>query len=102
MARRFNLSRLTKAFTVGAEFAGINLVNQAIQSQANVPPLVKTIVGAETIFASYEIAKAQLDNLPPIVKGIAKPLFVAQESLLAVQLIPSIMAAVQQFSTGGF
>jgi len=101
MARKFNVSRLMKAFTIGAEFTVINTIGQAINAQPNVPPLVKTIVGAETMFANYEVAKGAIDQLPPMMQRIAKPMLAVSEVLLAVQQLPNLMASINSFAGGG-
>ena len=95
MAKSFGInSTLNRALKVSIQFTTIQLANQVVNSQPNIPPLVKTLVGFGTAFAGYEIINSALDVLPSNMRSIAKTLNTAQASIFAIQQIPNLMQAI--------
>ena len=85
---------IAKAVTIGTEFMLLNVSNQVVNSIPNVPPIVKTFLGISTSFENYEILSKATDNLPPMMRKIAKPLIEVQSLLLVVQQVPNLIAAL--------
>ncbi len=98
---KFGLGGLMKAMTIGAEFTTLQAVTYAVNQMQNIPPIARFIANASLQFASYELVKKSLTNLPPSVKGIAGIAMKMQIIIAGVQMIPSIMQMITSMTGGG-
>jgi len=98
---KFGLGGLMKAMTIGAEFTTLQAVTYAVNQMQNIPPIARFIANASLQFASYELVKKSLTNLPPSVKGIAGIAMKMQIIIAGVQMIPSIMQLITSMTGGG-